>query len=302
MADYTSTVELVLNGLEKLQEAEQKIKALDGKKVNVKFDINSSDLKSVQEAISKGVSTGVTGGINQGVQSGGKAVNRQIEQQQKNAQKAQEKSAQQEARAQKLAWNREQRAIAEQALRTQNLYRNAARGYIGKSESSREALNAKGDSYDRKINNYLSNDKVPQAQRDTFQRRVEFANESHATRDAIKEEGVAYKETSNQANLYTKQLNGLYASYAKLTKRAIKANVGSTEQVYLNDEAKVRKEEYDNLRSQVESSLSVGQIAQLDYMEQKTQLNLRDAVVTRKASIDSKVTNLNYKNILDSQR
>lgn len=302
MADYTSTVELVLNGLEKLQEAEQKIKNLDGKKVNVKFDINSSDLKSIQEAISKGVSTGVTGGINQGVQSGGKAVNKQIEQQQKNAQKAQEKSAQQEARAQKLAWNREQRAIADNALKVQNMYRNAARGYIGKSESARENLNAKGDSYDKPINKYLSNDKIPQAQRDSFQRRVEFANESHAARDAIKEEGVAYKETSTQADLYTKQLKGLYASYAKLRGQAIKANVGSTEQRLLNNEALIRKGEYESLRSDVESTLTQSQIAQLDYMEQKSDLGLRDAAVTRQASIDSKVTNLNYRNILDSQR
>lgn len=302
MADYTSTVELVLNGLEKLQEAEQKIKNLDGKKVNVKFDINSSDLKSIQEAISKGVSTGVTGGINQGVQSGGKAVNKQIEQQQKNAQKAQEKSAQQEARAQKLAWNREQRAIADNALKIQNMYRNAARGYIGKSESTRENLNAKGDSYDKPINKYLGNDKVPQAQRDSFQRRVEFANESHATRDAIKEEGVAYKETSTQADLYTKQLKGLYASYAKLRGQAIRANVGSTEQRLLNNEALIRKGEYESLRSDVESTLTSSQIAQLDYMEQKSDLGLRDAAVTRQASIDSQVTNLNYRNILDSQR
>ena len=302
MADYTSTVELVLNGLEKLRNAEKKIKDLDGKKVNIKFDVNADDLKSVKDAISKGVSTGVAGGVSQGAQSGNKAVREQAAQQQKESQRIAKEQEKQEARAKKLAWNREQRAIADNALKIQNMYRNAARGYIGKSESTRENLNAKGDSYDKPINKYLGNDKVPQAQRDSFQRRVEFANESHATRDAIKEEGVAYKETSTQADLYTKQLKGLYASYAKLRGQAIRANVGSTEQRLLNNEALIRKGEYESLRSDVESTLTSSQIAQLDYMEQKSDLGLRDAAVTRQASIDSQVTNLNYRNILDSQR
>ena len=302
MADYTSTVELVLNGLEKLRNAEKKIKDLDGKKVNIKFDVNADDLKSVKDAISKGVSTGVAGGVSQGAQSGNKAVREQAAQQQKESQRIAKEQEKQDARARKLAWNREQRAIADNALKIQNMYRNAARGYIGKSESTRENLNSKGDSYDKPINKYLGNDKVPQAQRDSFQRRVEFANESHATRDAIKEEGVAYKETSTQADLYTKQLKGLYASYAKLRGQAIRANVGSTEQRLLNNEALIRKGEYESLRSDVESTLTSSQIAQLDYMEQKSDLGLRDATVTRQASIDSQVTNLNYRNILDSQR
>ena len=302
MADYTSTVELVLNGLEKLRNAEKKIKDLDGKKVNIKFDVDSNAIKSIQESISKGVSTGVVGGVTQGAQSGSKAVREQAVQQQKESQRIAKEQEKQDARARKLAWNREQRAIADNALKIQNMYRNAARGYIGKSESTRENLNAKGDSYDKPINKYLGNDKVPQAQRDSFQRRVEFANESHATRDAIKEEGVAYKETSTQADLYTKQLKGLYASYAKLRGQAIRANVGSTEQRLLNNEALIRKGEYESLRSDVESTLTSSQIAQLDYMEQKSDLGLRDAAVTRQASIDSQVTNLNYRNILDSQR
>ena len=302
MADYTSTVELVLNGLEKLNNAEKKIKDLDGKKVNIKFDVDSNAIKNIQESISKGVSTGVVGGVAQGAQSGSKAVREQAVQQQKESQRIAKEQEKQEARAKKLAWNREQRAIADNALKIQNMYRNAARGYIGKSESTRENLNAKGDSYDKPINKYLGNDKVPQAQRDSFQRRVEFANESHATRDAIKEEGVAYKETSTQADLYTKQLKGLYASYAKLRGQAIRANVGSTEQRLLNNEALIRKGEYESLRSDVESTLTSSQIAQLDYMEQKSDLGLRDAAVTRQASIDSQVTNLNYRNILDSQR
>lgn len=302
MADYTSTVELVLNGLEKLNNAEKKIKDLDGKKVNIKFDVDSNAIKNIQESISKGVSTGVVGGVTQGAQSGNKAIREQAAQQQKESQRIAKEQEKQEARVKKLAWNREQRAIADNALKIQNMYRNAARGYIGKSESARENLNAKGDSYDKPINKYLGNDKVPQAQRDSFQRRVEFANESHATRDAIKEEGVAYKETSTQADLYTKQLKGLYASYAKLRGQAIRANVGSTEQRLLNNEALIRKGEYESLRSDVESTLTQSQIAQLDYMEQKSDLGLRDAAVTRQASIDSQVTNLNYRNILDSQR
>ena len=302
MADYTSTVELVLNGLEKLNNAEKKIKDLDGKKVNIKFDVNANDLKSVQDAISKGVSTGVVGGVAQGAQSGSKAVREQAVQQQKESQRIAKEQEKQDARARKLAWNREQRAIADNALKVQNMYRNAARGYIGKSESARGNLSTKGDSYDKPINKYLSNDKIPQAQRDSFQQRVNFANETHAARDAIKQEGVAYKETTSQANLYEKQLKDLHSSYTKLREQAIKANVGSPEQILLNNRAKARKGEYDALRTEVKSSLSAEQNAQLDYMEQKAKINLQDAVTTRQASLTAKTTNQNYKNILDSQR
>ena len=49
MADYTSTVELVLNGLEKLRQAEDRIKRLDGKNVKIKFDVDSSGIKKVQD-------------------------------------------------------------------------------------------------------------------------------------------------------------------------------------------------------------------------------------------------------------
>lgn len=302
MADYTSTVELVLNGLEKLNNAEKKIKDLDGKKVNIKFDVDSNAIKSIQESISKGVSTGVVGGVTQGAQSGNKAIREQAAQQQKESQRIAKEQEKQEARAKKLAWNREQRAIADNALKIQNMYRNAARGYIGKSESTRENLNAKGDSYDKPINKYLGNDKVPQAQRDSFQRRVNLANDTNAARDAIKQEGVAYKKTSNQANIYEKQLKDLHSSYTKLRGQAIKANVGSPEQILLNDRAKARKEEYDALRTEVKSSLSAEQNAQLDYMEQRSRINLQDAVTTRQASLTAKTTNQNYKNILDSQR
>lgn len=302
MADYTSTVELVLNGLEKLNNAEKKIKDLDGKKVNIKFDVDSNAIKNIQESISKGVSTGVVGGVAQGAQSGNKAVREQAAQQQKESQRIAKEQEKQDKRARKLAWNREQRAIADNALKIKNMYRNAARGYIGKSESARENLNAKGDSYDKPINKYLNNDKVPQAQRDSFQRRVEFANDTHAARDAIKQEGVAYKETSNQADLYEKQLKDLHSSYTKLRGQAIKANVGSPEQILLNDRAKARKEEYDALRKEVKSSLSAEQNAQLDYMEQRSRINLQDTVTTRQASLTAKTTNQNYKNILDSQR
>lgn len=302
MADYTSTVELVLNGLEKLNNAEKKIKDLDGKKVNIKFDVDSNAIKNIQESISKGVSTGVVGGVTQGAQSGNKAVREQAAQQQKESQRIAKEQEKQDARARKLAWNREQRAIADNALKIQNMYRNAARGYIGKSESARGNLNAKGDSYNEPINKYLGNDKIPQAQRDSFQRRVNLANDTNAARDAIKQEGVAYKETSNQANLYEKQLKDLHSSYTKLRGQAIKANVGSPEQILLNDRAKARKEEYDALRTEVKSSLSAEQNAQLDYMEQRSRINLQDAVTTRQASLTAKTTNQNYKNILDSQR
>ena len=72
--------------------------------------------------------------------------------------------------------------------------------------------------------------------------------------------------------------------------------------MFLNREALDRLDEYNSRRSEVESSLSAEQVAQLDYMEQKSNLGLRDAAVTRRAAIDAKVTNQQYQNILDSQR
>lgn len=221
----------------------------------------------------------------------------EAKQQEQNAkQLAQAKSAEDKRIA------REEKAIAENALRNQTLYRNAARGYMGSSEDTRSNLNARGDSYNDTIDRYLNNNNISQSQRDAFQRRVDSANEAAETKDAIKEEGVAYKEASNQAKLYKQELNGLYSSYRNIMKKSINANVGSKEQLFLKEEALDRLREYQNRREEVESSLSSEQLAQLDYMEQKTDLNLRDTYATRRAAIDAKVTNLQYKSILDSQR
>ena len=69
MADYTSTVELVLNGLEKLKQAEDRIKGLDGKNVKIKFDVDSSGLEKVKGALGGGNGKG-GGSSNGGVASG----------------------------------------------------------------------------------------------------------------------------------------------------------------------------------------------------------------------------------------
>ena len=66
MADYQSTVELILNGLEKLKQAEDRIKGLDGKNVKIKFDVDASGIKKVQDSLKQsfgGVGGGVGGGV-----------------------------------------------------------------------------------------------------------------------------------------------------------------------------------------------------------------------------------------------
>ena len=85
MADYTSTVELVLHGLDKLIDAEQKIKALNGKVINTKLNIDSSSIKQTQNALKQafgggGVGGGGvnTGGITKGVNSYFDAYNQAI--------------------------------------------------------------------------------------------------------------------------------------------------------------------------------------------------------------------------------
>ena len=282
MADYTSTVELVLNGLDKLKDAEQKIKALDGKVIKTKLEIDSSGIKKAQDSLKQAFGGGGIGG---GVGGGGVNANN----------------------------------ITKGVNSYFNAYNQAIKSGLKATE---RAIGAGDKSYLKNFFEAQSAEYFDQAKqiRQVAQSRLglgtnEFKDLAIASRQAVKaakiesasrQNAIEARQTqqyaTKQANLYAKELNGLYASYAKLRKQAIKANVGSTEQVYLNDEAKARRDEYNALRSQVESSLSSGQIAQLDYMEQKTQLNLQDAVATRKASIDAKVTNLNYKNILDSQR
>ena len=420
MADYTSTVELLLNGLEKLKQAEDRIKRLDGKNVKIKFDVDSSGLEKVKGALgggngkgggssNGGVASGVRGYFNEynkAIKEGFKATEgalkagektylrsalekqsneyfkeaerikataqkelgdkykdfekasnnafisardesnrrqeaiaaKQVQQHFDNIDKAERIAAERSAKEQeKIAkqvhaerqkgiekafsdsakseaikakedakeirdFEKEYRAIAEDALKNQTRLRNASRNYIGTSPSARNNLNAKADAYNDTINSFLYDKDVSQAERDSFRQKVGFANNAASTGDAIKEESVAYRQASNQAKLYKKELNDLYSSYTNIRKQAIKANVGSSEQMFLNREALDRLDEYNSRRSEVESSLSAEQVAQLDYMEQKSNLGLRDAAVTRRAAIDAKVTNIQYKGILDSQR
>ena len=420
MADYTSTVELLLNGLEKLKQAEDRIKRLDGKNVKIKFDVDSSGLEKVKGALgggngkgggssNGGVASGVRGYFNEynkAIKEGFKATEgalkagektylrsalekqsneyfkeaerikataqkelgdkykdfekasnnafisardesnrrqeaiaaKQVQQHFDNIDKAERIAAERSAKEQeKIAkqvhaerqkgiekafsdsakseaikakedakeirdFEKEYRAIAEDALKNQTRLRNASRNYIGTSPSARNNLNAKADAYNDTINSFLNDKDVSQAERDSFRQKVGFANNAASTGDAIKEESVAYRQASNQAKLYKKELNDLYSSYTNIRKQAIKANVGSSEQMFLNREALDRLDEYNSRRSEVESSLSAEQVAQLDYMEQKSNLGLRDAAVTRRAAIDAKVTNIQYKGILDSQR
>ena len=412
MADYTSTVELLLNGLEKLKQAEDRIKRLDGKNVKIKFDVDSSGLEKVKGALgggngkgggssNGGVASGVRGYFNEynkAIKEGFKATEgalkagektylrsalekqsneyfkeaerikataqkelgdkykdfekasnnafisardesnrrqeaiaaKQVQQHFDNIDKAERIAAERSAKEQekiakqvhaerqkgiekafsdsakseaiKAKFEKEYRAIAEDALKNQTRLRNASRNYIGTSPSARNNLNAKADAYNDTINSFLNDKDVSQAERDSFRQKVGFANNAASTGDAIKEESVAYRQASNQAKLYKKELNDLYSSYTNIRKQAIKANVGSSEQMFLNREALDRLDEYNSRRSEVESSLSAEQVAQLDYMEQKSNLGLRDAAVTRRAAIDAKVTNIQYKGILDSQR
>lgn len=402
----------MLNGLEKLKQAEDRIKRLDGKNVKIKFDVDSSGLEKVKGALgggngkgggssNGGVASGVRGYFNEynkAIKEGFKATEgalkagektylrsalekqsneyfkeaerikataqkelgdkykdfekasnnafisardesnrrqeaiaaKQVQQHFDNIDKAERIAAERSAKEQekiakqvhaerqkgiekafsdsakseaiKAKFEKEYRAIAEDALKNQTRLRNASRNYIGTSPSARNNLNAKADAYNDTINSFLNDKDVSQAERDSFRQKVGFANNAASTGDAIKEESVAYRQASNQAKLYKKELNDLYSSYTNIRKQAIKANVGSSEQMFLNREALDRLDEYNSRRSEVESSLSAEQVAQLDYMEQKSNLGLRDAAVTRRAAIDAKVTNIQYKGILDSQR
>lgn len=273
-----------------IREAEQK--NAEYEKIITKIGAKKQQGQNIQKIVEQPEKS-----AKQDVKEQERIIKQEANEQKKNAQRLTQAK---ESESRRIA--REEKAIAENALRNQTLYRNAARGYMGSSEDTRSDLNARGDSYNDTIDRYLNNNNISQSQRDSFQRRVDSANEAAETKDAIKEEGVAYKEASNQAKLYKQELTGLYSSYRNIMKKSINANVGSKEQLFLKDEALDRLREYQNRREEVESSLSSEQLAQLDYMEQKADLNLRDTYATRRAAIDAKVTNLQYSGILDSQR
>ena len=63
MADYKADVQVDIQGLEKLDEAERKIKELDGKVIKPKLELDSSGIKKVGEDIKSAVSQGVSGGF-----------------------------------------------------------------------------------------------------------------------------------------------------------------------------------------------------------------------------------------------
>ena len=63
MADYKADVQVDIQGLEKLDEAERKIKELDGKVIKPKLELDSSGIKKVGEDIKGAVSQGVSGGF-----------------------------------------------------------------------------------------------------------------------------------------------------------------------------------------------------------------------------------------------
>ena len=63
LADYKADVQVDIQGLEKLDEAERKIKELDGKVIKPKLELDSSGIKKVGEDIKSAVSQGVSGGF-----------------------------------------------------------------------------------------------------------------------------------------------------------------------------------------------------------------------------------------------
>lgn len=283
MADYTSTIELVLNGLEKLKQAEDRIKGLDGKNVKIKFDVDSSGIKKVQDSLKQSFG-GVGGGVGGGVTSSKATANMT---------KGVRGYFNEYNKAIKEGYKSTERAIgAGEKAYLKSVFQQQATDYFDEATRIRQ---------EAQRNLRLGSNEFKDFAINSRQARIAAKSDS-AKRQDVLEAKQLQQYASSQSNLYTKELNGLYASYEKLAKQAIKATAGSKEQGLLQKAALARKQEYDNLRSDVESSLTVGQMAQLDYMEQKTDLGLRDAKVTRQAAIDAKVTNLQYKGILDSQK
>ena len=440
MADYQATVEVQLNGLEKLEQAEQKIKAMDGKKVKVGMDIDSSSLKKAQESLQKSLSGGVGGGTgiakgvkgylseyNKAVKDGYKALEKSVsagekthlrESLEKQAddyfneaklirQKAQkqfgknsdnykdfaiaarkahiaardESNKKQEAIAAKQAQqhfdnlDKAERAAAQRSAKEQvkiaqqthaerqkgiekafndaakaeaaeskriaqeqakidrinhaerqkelnssfkdydnaqikaakesqnrlNSYLNAARN-MGDSNQA-NALREKAKTQIDDINAILKDNKISDTARSSIESMRDTNASNNDAKDFIQRQKNAYKDATNQSNLYAKSLSDVYKGYQKLQTAAVKARDGSTEQEFLANKAQNLLNQYDAQKGTEDySNLSNIQKQNLAYMERAGKLQIGTAAAQKEASIQAQVSNQQFKDIYSAQK
>ena len=438
MADYQATVEVQLNGLEKLEQAEQKIKAMDGKKVKVGMDVDSSSLKKAQESLQKSLSGGVGGGtgiakgvkgyfseynkaIKEGYRAAEKAVSagekthlreklekqsadyfneaklirqkaqknlktddfrdfaiaarkanisaraesnkkqeaiaaKQVQQHFDNLDKAERAAAQRSAKEQakiaqqthterqkgiEKAFNDAAKAEAAESKRIAqeqakidrvnhaerqkelnsafkdydnaqikaakesqnrlNSYLNAARN-MGDSNQA-DALREKAKTQVDDINAILKDNKISDAARSSIESMRDTNASNNDAKDFIQRQKNAYKDATNQSNLYAKSLSDVYKGYQKLQTAAVKARDGSAEQEYLANQAQNLRNQYDAQKGTEDyNNLSNIQKQNLAYMERAGKLQIGTAAAQKEASIQAQVSNQQFKDIYSAQK
>lgn len=402
MADYQATVEVQLNGLEKLEQAEQKIKSMDGKKIKVGIEPNSSSLKKVQESLNKSIKDGISGGggalggsilgeyrkkmasslrneekalaageqkhlsnfykqqaiadakaatkliadeykkigasspekagkllenankINQNLKDNSavrrkeieakqaqKEYNNRIKEEQAAADRYEREQAKIEQQTQKArekeirdnarSYDNAQIKAAKESQNRLNSYLNSARSMGASSQA--DALRQQAKQEADNINRIIGDSKISDSARSSIEGMRSSNASNNDAKDFIQGQKEAYKEATNQSNLYAKSLKDIYGSYQKLQTAAVKARDGSAEQEYLNNQAQALLKSYnDQKKTDDYQALSNIQKQNLAYMEGAGKLQLSTAAAQKEANIQSQVSNQQYKDIYNSQK
>lgn len=397
MADYQATVEVQLNGLEKLEQAEQKIKSMDGKKIKVGMDVDSSSLKKVQESLNKSIKSGIGGGggaggflsdfrkalsseykaTEQAIAAGEKThireplekqasdfhnetlriakqarkslpadeykkfalaarqarisaqaesdrkqeviAAKQVQQHYDNLDKveraAAERSAKEQAKITQQARAERQKGIentfkeydnaqikaAKESQNRLNSYLNSARSMGASSQA--DALRQQAKQEAANIDKIIGDSKISDSARSSIEGMRSSNASSNDAKDFIQGQKEAYKEATNQSNLYAKSLKDVYGSYQKLQTAAVKARDGSAEQEYLANQAQNLKNQYDSAKLTGDyDALSNIQKQNIDYMERAGQLQIGTAAAQKEASIQAQVSNQQFKDIYSAQK
>ena len=416
MADYQATVEVLLNGLEKLEQAEQKIKAMEGKKIKVGMEVDSSSLKKLQDALDKSIKGiggggGASGGgilgeyrkkmasslrneekalaageqkhlsnfykqqaiadakaatkliadeykkigasspekagkllenankINQNLKDNSAVRRKEIEAKQaqkeynnriKEEQAAADKYEKEQAKIEQQAYaarQKEQAKIARQehaerqkelnsafkdydnaqikaAKESQNRlnsYLNSARNMGASSQA--DALRQQAKQEADNINRIIGDSKISDSARSSIEGMRSSNASSNDAKDFIQGQKEAYKEATNQSNLYAKSLKDVYGSYQKLQSAAIKARDGSAEQEYLANQAQNLKNQYDSAKLTGDyDALSNIQKQNIDYMERAGKLQLGTVATQKVANMQAQVSNQQFRDIYNAQK
>ena len=166
------------------------------------------------------------------------------------------------------------------------------------ASSQADALRQQAKQEADNINRIIGDSKISDSARSSIEGMRSSNASSNDAKDFIQGQKEAYKEATNQSNLYAKSLKDVYGSYQKLQSAAIKARDGSAEQEYLANQAQNLKNQYDSAKLTGDyDALSNIQKQNIDYMERAGQLQLGTVATQKVANMQAQVSNQQYKDI-----